>query len=256
MAELILLDVFSYSCMNCLRSLKHIKKLDSKYKKSGLKTIIIHPPEWDFEKDSGSILKAAKEYDIKFPITADKDFRIIRKLKIDFWPAQVLVKGKKIAYKHVGEGDYTKLENAIRKILKVRFGRIFKAEPAYSRFPTVYCGKRKHGKTKKLDNDKKLKFGKIYSDANWVQKDEYVQSLKTGSELSIRAKGKIINFVAESLGKKPLKICIKLNNKKLKSISINNPQLYTLAKIKNNHKNNKLDVISPKSLAIYSFSFQ
>ena len=55
MTELILLDIFSYSCMNCLRSLELIKKIDKKYKEFGLKTIIVHSPEWEFEKDSKNI---------------------------------------------------------------------------------------------------------------------------------------------------------------------------------------------------------
>ena len=60
--KLQLLDIFSYSCMNCLRSLECIKQLDSRYRKHGLETIIIHPPEWAFEKDSRNILQALAEW--------------------------------------------------------------------------------------------------------------------------------------------------------------------------------------------------
>ena len=255
MAELILLDIFSYSCMNCLRSLDYIKKLDKKYKKFGLKTIIIHPPEWDFEKQSENILKAAEKYNIRIPIVIDKDYFVIKRLKVDFWPSQILVKDNKILYRHIGEGNYKGLENSIIKNLRIKGKKEFTNEPKYSKFPTVYCGKKKKGKIRVFDDNKNLKFGIVYLDDNWAQNKEYIKSLKNNSALSIKTAGKIINFVAESLTKKPLKVSIGLNNKKLKIISINNPQLYRLTELRNN-KENKLTIIADKNLAIYSFSFQ
>ena len=255
MAELILLDVFSYSCMNCLRSLDYIKKLDSKYRKSGLKSIIIHPPEWDFEKQSKNILKAAEKYDIKIPIVIDKDYFVIKRLKVDFWPSQILVKDNKILYRHIGEGNYKGLENSIIKNLRIKAKKEFENEPEYSKLPTIYCGKKKKGKIRFFDDNKNLKFGIVYLDDKWVQDREYIKSLKNNSELSIKTAGKIINFVAESLTKKPLKVSIGLNNKKIKTMTINNPQLYRLTELRNN-KENKLTIIADKNLAIYSFSFQ
>ena len=71
--KLLLFDIFSYSCMHCLRSLDYIKKINNKYKKYGLKTILIHPPEWEFEKNSDNILHSIKKQKIKFPIIIDKD---------------------------------------------------------------------------------------------------------------------------------------------------------------------------------------
>ena len=102
--------------MNCLRSLEYIKQINDKYKRYGLKTILIHPPEWEFEKDSSNILKAAKKYKIKIPILIDNNKKLVKKLKINFWPTQVLINNNKTAYKHVGEGNYKILENKIRGV--------------------------------------------------------------------------------------------------------------------------------------------
>ena len=138
--KLLLFDIFSYSCMNCLRSLDYIKKINNKYKKYGLKTILIHPPEWEFEKNGNNILHSIKKQKIKFPIIIDKDKKLIKKLKINFWPSQVLIKSSKnpknflghkksqrdffvnnrIIYKHTGEGNYKALENKIIDILKIK----------------------------------------------------------------------------------------------------------------------------------------
>ncbi|MBI2101949.1 hypothetical protein HYT53_05050 [Candidatus Woesearchaeota archaeon] len=240
MKELILLDIFSYSCMNCLRSLDYIKKIDNSYRKYGLKAIIIHPPEWEFEKSDKNILNAVEKYKIKIPIIIDKNLRIIRKLNINFWPAQILMSNGKELYRHIGEGNYKKLEKSIIKNLKIKAKNIFHKEPKYSKFTTLYCGKRK-GKKIKLDG--------------WIQKSEYIQSIKNNSVFAIKTKGKASNFVAGSLKNKPIMAKIKLNSDIVKKIIINRPQLYNLIKTKGS-KQRELTIISPKNLAIYSFSFQ
>lgn len=252
-AKLILLDIFSYSCMNCLRSLEFVKKIDSKYKRFGLNTILIHPPEWEFEKDSKNVINAIKGYKIKFPIIMDGDKKIIKKLKINFWPTQILIRNGKIIYEHIGEGDYKELENSIVRFLKIKTKRLFNKEPEYSRLPTVYCGKKKNGKVMNLIA--KLKFGVIYKTGKWIQKREYLQSIGKQNSLMILTKGNIVNFVAESVKNQTTKINIKLNDKNIKNLIINKPQLYDIVKLKNN-KQNKLRITTNKNLAIYSFSFQ
>ena len=253
--KLTLFDVFSYSCMNCLRSLDFIKKIDNKYKKFGLETIIIHPPEWEFEKNKNNIRLASKKYSINFPIKIDSNYKIIKKFNISFWPAQILINGKKVIYRHIGEGSYKELENFIIKNLNIKSKKLFNNEPLYTKFPTIYCGKRKHGKIKLLDNRNKLKFGIIYLNRSWIQKKEYIQSLKNNSSLTIVTEGKIINFVAKALNNKVVKVKITLNNKIINNLSIKNPQLYQIIKLKND-KETKLTLITDKNTAIFSFSFQ
>jgi len=239
MTQLILLDIFSYSCMNCLRSLDFIKRINNKYKKYGLKTILIHPPEWEFEKNSINILRAIKKYNIKIPIIIDDDKKLIKKLKINFWPAQILIKDNKTTYKHVGEGNYKRLENKIRTILKIKSNAVFNNEPKYTKFPTIYTGKKK--KSRILDK-------KGY----WKQNNEFL--VGKGS-LTLKTKGNIISFVAKSINKKPINVKIKLDNKLIKKIKINGPQLYRIVELKNN-KSGVLSIETKSKIVIYSFAFQ
>jgi thiol-disulfide isomerase/thioredoxin len=248
--KLFLFDIFSYSCMNCLRSLSYIKKINDKYAKHGLKTILIHTPEWDFEKDSNNILKAAKEHNLKFPIIIDKGKKIIKKLKISFWPAQILIKDKKIVYKHIGEGYYKKLENKVMEILKIKSDVIFDDEPRYSKYPTIYAGKKKKGIVSKLKDE--LKFGIIYKKGTWKQNNE---SLQGSGTLTIKTKGNITNFVARSLNNKGISLKIKVNDKMIKKIKIDEPKLYKIIELKNNEvKTLRLETKS--KLAVYSFASQ
>ena len=253
MPELILYDIFSYSCMNCLRSLDFIKKIGNRYKKYGLKTIIIHPPEWEFEKQSGNILNAVKNHNIKLPVIIDKNYKIIKKLKVGFWPAQILVRDGKIVYRHIGEGNYKVLEKTIARFLKIKPKDVFRSEPKYSKFPAIYCGKKKNGKI--INSDDKLKFGAVCLGNGWVQKKEFIQSVENDARLTIKTKGRITNFVAESLTHDPIKILIEVNDKSAKSLSIKDPQLYSLIKFNKNIEN-ILNITTGKNLAIYSFSFR
>ena len=248
--ELFLFDIFSYSCMNCLRSLKYIKKLGNKYKKYGLKTILIHPPEWDFEKDSSNIIRAAKKYRIKMPIIIDKNKKIIKKLRINFWPTQVLIRNSKILYKHIGEGNYKELEGKIVKALKIKSDAVFNNEPKYTKFQTIYAGKRKKGMISELKD--RLKFGIIYKKGAWKQNNE---SLIGKGSLAIKTKGKIVSMVAGSINKKTIKINMKLNNKSNKNITINDPQLYNIIKL-NNNESKILNIETKSKISVYSFAFQ
>ena len=248
--ELFLFDIFSYSCMNCLRSLNYIKKIDDKYRKYGLKTILIHPPEWDFEKDGNNIIRAAKKYKIKMPIIIDKNKKIIKKLRINFWPTQVLIWDNKVLYKHIGEGSYKRLEGKIVKALKIKSDAVFNNEPKCTKFPTVYAGKRKNGIILELKD--KLNFGVIYKKGAWKQNNE---SLAGKGSLAIKTKGKVVSMVASSIKKKTIKINIKLNNKTNKNMSINEPQLYNLIKLKTN-KSKILELSAKSKIAVYSFAFK
>ncbi|MEK6949608.1 MAG: hypothetical protein AABX34_05270 [Nanoarchaeota archaeon] len=249
-AKLELLDIFSYSCMNCLRSLNYIKKLGSKYKRYGLRTAIVHVPEWDFEKNKDNISMAIKKYGINFKNIVDKNKKLIKNLKINFWPAQILIKNNKIIYKHIGEGNYKALENKIMNVLKAKTMVLFNNEPEYTKFHAIYAGKRKEGIILELKD--KLKFGVIYKKGSWKQNDE---SLVGKGSLTIRTKGKIISMVASSINKKTINSKIIINNKNIRNLKINKPRLYEIIKLKDN-KPKILSIETKSKLGIYSFAFR
>ena len=249
---LVLLDIFSYSCMNCLRSLQSIKKIDRIYKKHGLKIVLVHPPEWYFEKNINNVLSGMKKSNINFPLIVDNNKKIIKKFKIRFWPTQILLKDGKVVYKHIGEGNYSKLEDSIIKILKIKRIRYFKKEPKFSKFPTIYLGKGKNGNISKTIYHEK--FGTVFISGKWVQKEEFLQSKGIGS-LTLLIKGSVINFVAESKSQKPVNVKISVDGKFIKNIKAKNPGLYNIARLSGT-KERKLTLNANKNLAVYSFSFQ
>ena len=239
--------------MNCLRSLDFIKKLDKKYRKYGLETVIAHTPEWEFEKDRKNIEYAVKKYKINFPIIIDKNRKLIKKFRLNFWPTQILMSKGKVLYKHIGEGSYKELEHKIIKFLKIKkLKRTFHKEPAYSKHPAIYLGKIKNGNVQCLTG--KLKFGVVYIEGKWLQKSEFIENYGKNNSLTILTEGKTINFVAKSLGKSA-KMIINLNNKAIKSLTISKPKLYNIVKLKNGMRQ-KLTLTTNSRIAVYSFSFQ
>ncbi len=244
--QLFLLDIFSYSCMNCLRSLKIIKKISRKYRKRGLRTVIIHPPEWEFEKNKGNIINAADKNSIKFPIIIDTKKRIISGMNIDFWPSQALFSNGKILYSHIGEGNYRELEGKIIEFFGIKSKMLFYDEPKYSRFPAIYLGKKKN-------NFK----GKVQIYGRRIQTAECIRFLGNG-HLALPAKGRIMHIVAESAIKKPVRISLELNGRPIKNAAVNKPGIYSfnLTNANNKNKNNILKIKACPDLAVYSFSFE
>ncbi len=118
--KVVLLDFFTYSCVNCLRTLKHLRELHKKYSSLGLLIIGIHTPEFEFEKSPANVEKALKDLKIKWPVVMDNDLNLWHLLANKYWPTKYLANpAGKIVYSHVGEGKYLETENEIRTLFNL-----------------------------------------------------------------------------------------------------------------------------------------
>jgi cytochrome c biogenesis protein CcdA/thiol-disulfide isomerase/thioredoxin len=114
-----LIDFWTYSCINCLRTLPYLKAWNEKYKDSGLVIIGVHTPEFPFEKDESNVRKAVRELGITYPVAMDNDYRIWRNFNNEYWPAHYFIDATgRIRYHHFGEGGYDESENWIRSLLE------------------------------------------------------------------------------------------------------------------------------------------
>jgi cytochrome c biogenesis protein CcdA/thiol-disulfide isomerase/thioredoxin len=117
--KVVLIDFWTYSCINCLRTLPYIKAWNEKYKDSGLVIIGVHTPEFPFEKDESNVRKAVRDLGITYPVAMDNDYRIWRSFNNNYWPAHYFVDATgKVRYHHFGEGGYDESENWIRSLLE------------------------------------------------------------------------------------------------------------------------------------------
>ncbi|MGB8536692.1 MAG: cytochrome c biogenesis protein DipZ [Acidobacteriaceae bacterium] len=117
--KVVLVDFWTYSCINCLRTLPYIKAWNEKYKASGLVIIGVHTPEFPFEKDESNVRKAVKDLGILYPVPMDNDYAIWRSFNNQYWPADYFIDATgKVRFQHFGEGAYEESEQWIRTLLK------------------------------------------------------------------------------------------------------------------------------------------
>ena len=113
--KVVLVDFWTYSCINCLRTLPYLKAWDEKYRDIGLVIIGVHAPEFAFEKDQSNVENAVRELGIKYPVAMDNDYAIWN----EYWPAHYLIDAHgKIRHQHFGEGAYVETEQMIQTLLK------------------------------------------------------------------------------------------------------------------------------------------
>jgi cytochrome c biogenesis protein CcdA/thiol-disulfide isomerase/thioredoxin len=117
--KVVLVDFWTYSCINCLRTLPYVKAWYAKYKDSGLVIIGVHTPEFPFEKDEANVRKAVKELGIAYPVAMDNDYRIWRNFNNEYWPADYFIDATgHIRHHEFGEGNYDESEKWIRTLLE------------------------------------------------------------------------------------------------------------------------------------------
>jgi len=116
--KVVLVDFWTYSCINCLRALPYVSGWYDKYKNDGFVVIGVHAPEFAFEKDPGNVRRAVADLHIAYPVALDNDYAIWRGFNNQYWPAHYFIDAQgHIRGHHFGEGDYAGSEQIIRQLL-------------------------------------------------------------------------------------------------------------------------------------------
>lgn len=116
--KVVLIDFWTYSCINCLRTLPYLEAWDAKYRKDGLVIIGVHAPEFAFERDPANVAKAVSELGIRYPVALDNQYRVWSALNNQYWPAHYFFDAQgRLRYFHHGEGEYAMSERVIRQLL-------------------------------------------------------------------------------------------------------------------------------------------
>ena len=117
--QVVLIDFWTYTCVNCIRTLPYLKEWHAKYAGKGLTIVGVHTPEFEFEKVTENVVRSAEEYGLGWPIAQDNDFKTWRDYANRYWPAKYLVdQHGAIRYRHFGEGRYLQTEEWIRDLLE------------------------------------------------------------------------------------------------------------------------------------------
>lgn len=155
--KVVLIDFWTYSCINCIRSVPYVRAWHERYKNQGLVVIGVHSPEFAFEKDPENVRRATAELGIQYPVALDNELSIWRAFNNRYWPAHYLADAQgRIRYHHFGEGRTDVTESAIRSLLAengvMRLGGMATVEAtgasaaadrASLRSPETYLGRRR-----------------------------------------------------------------------------------------------------------------
>jgi cytochrome c biogenesis protein CcdA/thiol-disulfide isomerase/thioredoxin len=117
--KVVLVDFWTYTCINCIRTLPHVTGWYDKYKDQGFVVVGVHTPEFAFEHETNNVLSAIKQYNIHYPVAQDNDYATWNNYSNQYWPAEYLIDAKgTIRRTHFGEGEYDQMERAIQILLK------------------------------------------------------------------------------------------------------------------------------------------
>lgn len=118
--KVVLIDFWTYSCINCIRTLPYLKEWYVKYNKSGFVIVGVHSPEFEFEKDVNNVRAAVKKFSINYPVALDDGFKTWKIYNNSYWPSHYLIdKTGNVVYQHFGEGDYQITEANITTLLGI-----------------------------------------------------------------------------------------------------------------------------------------
>jgi len=123
--KVVLVDFWTYSCINCLRTLPFVKAWDETYRKDGLVIVGVHSPEFAFERVSTNVREAVSRLGIRYPVALDNEFGTWNAYSNQYWPAKYLLDRRgHVRFAHFGEGEYERTEGLIRRLLAERGGKL------------------------------------------------------------------------------------------------------------------------------------
>lgn len=149
--KVVLVDFWTYTCINCIRTLPHVTTWYENYKDKGFVVVGVHTPEFEFEKEQKNVEQAIKQYNIHYPVAQDNNYATWNAYKNQYWPAEYLIDQEgKIRRTHFGEGEYEETEKAIQALLEEKGSKISHKTssmpdetPSYRISPETYLGSKR-----------------------------------------------------------------------------------------------------------------
>jgi len=277
--KVVLIDFWTYSCINCVRSLPYIKDWYAKYHKEGLVVIGVHTPEFDFEKNLENVKNSVSKYGIEYPVALDNNFVTWRNFKNQFWPAHYLInKEGEVVYTHFGEGDYDITENNIRFLLGMN-----KALPelpekeveTQNQTPETYLGYARVERFSSPDS-MELNQSKTYHfppelrehdwalQGDWIVKEQQITAASPNAAIKIHFNAEKVYAVMGNKNK-PITVKVLLNGEQVisqkgsdvknSSVIVNNQGLYSLIDLKRSESGVLELIATEPDLEVFTFTF-
>jgi cytochrome c biogenesis protein CcdA/thiol-disulfide isomerase/thioredoxin len=277
--KVVLLDIWTYSCINCQRTIPYLNKWYKEYEDEGLVIIGLHTPEFSFEKVQKNVEKAVKEFDIKYPVVLDNDFSTWQAYKNQYWPRKYLIDvDGYIVYDHAGEGQYEETEIAIQKALRERADRlnmnlevssniskpesVTVVEFGKVKSPEIYFGSARNSLLANGNNGisgeqvfslpSTISSNKLYLGGTWNMTSEYAENITAGN-IVFNYEAKNVYITAGS--SQGVEVEIYKDNVFVKKVIIKDETLYPVIQ-DTDYGKHILKIVIPKAgLQAFTFTF-
>lgn len=266
--KVVLIDFWTYSCINCIRTLPYLKKWYAKYHHLGFEIIGVHSPEFEFEHDLNNVKNAVVKDGILYPVALDNQFETWQNFHNEYWPAHYLIdKSGRVVYEHFGEGEYDVTENNIRFLLGLNNLPMNSTEENYSssQTPETYLGYEREERFS--SNESVNKYAAVtytypvdLPTDHWALKGKWrilpdkIIAMQAGAAIKLHFNaGKIYAVMGAYNAKTTVKVL--LDNKLISTINVGRQQLYTLTQLNRSSEGTIELISSSPGLQIYTFTF-
>jgi cytochrome c biogenesis protein CcdA/thiol-disulfide isomerase/thioredoxin len=265
--KVVLIDFWTYSCINCLRTLPYLKDWDARYRSKGLVIVGVHTPEFDFEHDLGNVREAVDRLGVRYPVALDNDYGTWNAYSNQYWPAEYLVdQSGHVRHIHFGEGEYEQTERLIRLLLRAGGASRLPVPtddidrtPQGVRTPETYLG---YFRLDRFDSDK-LVVQRPYDyrlptalprdhwayGGRWTVESERAVS-GDGARLQLHFYARKVHLVLGGDGV----VAVALDGRSRGIVHVNGPRLYTLLS-QRRPRDGKLDLFFTPGVKAYAFTF-
>ena len=264
--QVVLIDFWTYSCINCIRTLPYVTKWYDTYKNQGLVVVGVHTPEFAFEKETGNVQDAIKHFGIHYPVAQDNDYATWQAYSNQYWPAEYLIdKNGHIVRTHFGEGEYDVTENAIRALLGLETvtGKDAGAALNGVQTPEMYFG------TARLANltpqqtpsssphiyslPQEISLNNFALEGNWQFSPDNIKLVNGRGKIKLKFHAGKIHMVASSPSS--AKLIIVVDGKTQPSVTVKNSELYTLFD-SNDYSDHTIEItVDQSDFQAFTFTF-
>lgn len=272
--KVILVDFWTYSCINCVRTLPYLTAWDQRYKDKGLVIVGVHAPEFEFEKNVDNIKAALIKNTIRYPVAVDNNLSTWSNFNNQYWPAHYLIdKNGQVVYTHFGEGDYDITEHNIQTLLGIssKAPMVHGAAESFNtnQTPETYLG---YARAERFSSDAGLHSDTTYNysfpafipsdhwsvQGQWQVAADRITSMSNDAKLRLNFNAQKVFLVLGSSSGKPITITLLLNGKPITpngTIVVDRHTLYQLVDQKA-AANGLLEIqVSGPGLEAYAFTF-
>lgn len=289
--KVVLVDFWTYSCINCQRTTPYLNSWYEKYKDMGFQIIGVHTPEFEFEKEYDNVLSATKKLGIKYPVLLDNDYSTWKAYGNRYWPRKYLIDiDGFIVFDHIGEGAYDQTEKKIQELLEERsillnmqekipkeitqfednqtlsVEKPISPEIYFGAARNVYLGNGQKQKTglQSLKDPQGIKTNILYLVGDWDFNNEFAENKSGAAKIVFRYQAKDVYIVASSASK--VKVNVFLDGKPLdkesgqdivqSSLFIKEDRLYKIIQDPNGWQERTLElIIETPGLHVFTFTF-